>query len=232
MKLTKYFIVFFITAGIVFAQNNSGKMLKLKTFEDSVSYSIGQNLGQNLNDPSMKINFDCLTKGIEDYFKHTSLLKEDEMRKVLMAYNQILMSVKNKKMDVEKEKNKKEGEAFLNANKKKEGVKELPDGLQYKVLKSGKGPSPADTNVVKVNYRGTLIDGTEFDSSYKRGTPAEFPVDRVIKGWTEALKHMHVGDKWELYIPPELAYGENGAGQVIKPNSTLIFEVELLDIVK
>jgi FKBP-type peptidyl-prolyl cis-trans isomerase FklB len=130
--------------------------------------------------------------------------------------------------------NKATGDQFLAANKAKDGVVTLPSGLQYKILKEGTGPKPAATDEVVCNYRGTLIDGTEFDSSYKRGTPATFPVDKVIKGWTEALQLMPVGSKWELFVPSNLAYGERGAGQrgadVIAPNSTLIFEVELMSI--
>jgi FKBP-type peptidyl-prolyl cis-trans isomerase FklB len=126
--------------------------------------------------------------------------------------------------------NRKEGESFLADNKSKDGVKTLPDGLQYKVLTEGNGPKPASTDTVTVNYRGTLINGKEFDSSYKRGQPASFPVTGVIKGWTEALQLMPVGSKWQLFIPPDLAYGDRGAGADIGPGDTLIFEVELLSI--
>ena len=232
MKFAKIAVVLLIISSITFAQNGDGKKTHFKSFADSVSYCIGQNLGKNLNDPSMEINFDLVTEGIKDFLKGSSLLNEEEMQKVLMAFNQKLMAKKNEAAAAESANNKKEGEAFLAENKKKKDIKTLPDGLQYKVLVKGKGASPIETSTVKVNYRGTLIDGTEFDSSYKRGEPAEFPVDRVIKGWTEALQLMHVGDKWQLFIPSDLAYGDNAAGQLIKPGSTLIFEVELLDIVK
>ena len=232
MKFTNIFIVVLLTASITFSQKKEMKKLELKTFEDSVSYSIGQSIGKNLKDQDVNINVDCLNQGIKDHLINSSMLNEADMQKVLTAFNQKIMAKRNESLAAEKEKNKREGEAFLEANKKKEGVKTLADGMQYKVIKSGTGPMPKDTNTVKVDYRGTLIDGTEFDSSYKRGKPAEFPVNRVIKGWTEALQLMHVGDKWQLFIPSELAYGENGAGQVIGPNSTLIFEVELLGIVK
>ena len=124
----------------------------------------------------------------------------------------------------------KEGEAFLADNKTKDGVVALPSGLQYKILTQGTGPTPAASDTVNCNYRGTLINGTEFDSSYKRNQPASFPVGQVIKGWTEALQLMPVGSKWQLFIPPDLAYGPRGAGGVIGPNATLIFEVELLSI--
>jgi FKBP-type peptidyl-prolyl cis-trans isomerase FklB len=126
--------------------------------------------------------------------------------------------------------NKKEGTAFLEANKTKEGVKVLPSGLQYKVLKEGTGPKPSAADTVVCNYRGTLIDGKEFDSSYKRGEPATFPVNGVIKGWTEALQLMPVGSKWQLFLPADLAYGDRGAGADIGPGATLIFEVELMSI--
>ena len=128
------------------------------------------------------------------------------------------------------EKNKKEGDAFLEANKKKDGVITLPSGLQYKIIKEGSGPKPTATQTVKCNYRGTLIDGKEFDSSYKRGEPTEFPVGQVIKGWTEALQLMPVGSKWQLFIPSNLAYGENGGGSMIGPNAALIFDIELISI--
>lgn len=144
----------------------------------------------------------------------------------MMAFQQEMSS----KMKNLAEKNTKEGEAFLEANKKKSGVITLPSGLQYKILKEGNGAKPTATQTVKCHYRGTLIDGKEFDSSYKRGEPTEFPVGGVIKGWTEALQLMPVGSKWELYIPSTLAYGERGAGQTIGPNAVLIFEIELLSI--
>ena len=126
--------------------------------------------------------------------------------------------------------NRKAGEAFLTANKSKEGVKTLPDGLQYKILKEGSGPKPTANDTVTVNYRGTLIDGKEFDSSYKRGQPASFPVNGVIKGWTEALQLMPVGSKWQLFIPPDLAYGNNPPDPSIGAGDTLVFEVELISI--
>ena len=133
-------------------------------------------------------------------------------------------------MAVQSEKNLKDGEAFLAENKKKDGIVTTDSGLQYKIIKSGDGPSPKPEDTVTTHYRGTLIDGREFDSSHKRGQPASFPVKGVIKGWTQALLMMKVGDKWELYVPPELAYGDQQRGEVIEPNSTLVFEIELLEI--
>ena len=152
------------------------------------------------------------------------------MKAALTALQADVNKRQQEKMQVDGEANKKEGEAFLAANKAKEGVVTLPSGLQYKILKVGTGPKPVASDSVVCDYRGTLLDGTEFDSSYKRGQSATFPVGQVIKGWTEALQLMPVGSKWQLFIPPEMAYGQHGAGADIGPNATLIFEVELLSI--
>jgi FKBP-type peptidyl-prolyl cis-trans isomerase FklB len=159
-------------------------------------------------------------------------LSEQEMQDAKTAFQQKVQARAAKDMALLLEKNKKEGEAFLAENKTKEGVITLPSGLQYKVLKAGTGATPKATDIVVTHYRGTLIDGKVFDSSIDRGEPAEFPVNAVIKGWSEALQHMKVGAKWQLFVPAELAYGERGAGQVIAPNSTLIFDIELLKIKK
>jgi FKBP-type peptidyl-prolyl cis-trans isomerase FklB len=200
--------------------------------EDSVSYAIGLNIGTNLQDPSMKINFDMLIEGLKDKYKNTPKFGDDQVKRVLEAFNQKMMKKRSEEQGAISEKNKKAGEAFLNDNKKKEGVITLPSGLQYKVLNEGKGDSPRDSSIVKVNYKGTLIDGREFDSSYKRGEPAQFPLNQVIKGWTIGVQLMKVGSKYQFFIPSDLAYGENGGGEMIQPGATLIFEVELLDIVK
>ena len=232
MKLAKLLALLVLAASVSFAQQKEEKNIQLKTFEDSVSYCIGHNIGRNLKDPNVNINLDILTEGMRDMFNGKSVLKDDEMQRVLVEFNKQMTAKQTAMKNEMGAKNLQAANEFLEANKKKKGVVTLPDGLQYKVLKSGNGPSPADTNTVKVHYRGTLLDGTEFDSSYKRGEPAQFKLNQVIKGWTEALQKMHVGDKWELYIPPSLGYGPNGAGQMIQPNSALIFEVELLDIVK
>ncbi|MEJ5351712.1 MAG: FKBP-type peptidyl-prolyl cis-trans isomerase [Melioribacteraceae bacterium] len=231
MKHTNLFLMFVLSFSLLFAQNKKESKPQLKTQDDSISYSIGQNIGKNLKDADLHINFDILYQGMQDQIKGSSLLTDDDIQRVMIAFNQKLIAKRNAQMNAVKEKNKKEAEAFLAENKNKEGVVTLPSGLQYKVLVKGNGPQPKDTSVVKVHYIGKFLDGREFDNSYKRGEPAEFPLNQVIKGWTEALQLMHVGDKWILYIPPELAYGENGAGNTIEPNSLLIFEVELLDIV-
>ncbi len=231
MKLVKFFLILLLIVTTVAAQNKNQKKAAMKTQEDSVSYAIGQNIGHSLKDPFMKINFDILYEGIKDALNGQSKLPQEKMENVMNAFNQKMMAKRNQEMNLLKDKNKKEGDEFLTDNKKKEGVVTLPSGLQYKVLASGTGDFPKAADKVKVHYRGTLIDGTEFDSSYGRGEPAVFGVNQVIKGWTEALQLMKVGDKWMLYIPSELAYGENGAGQMIAPNSVLVFEVELLEIV-
>jgi len=230
MKFVKMSALVLFIASVVFAQTEEPKKIELKTFTDSVSYSIGRNIGRNLHDPSININFDMCYQGMKDVLSGTTLLTDEVVQKILVKFNQQLMAEKAKQQGAVKEKNKKEGDAFLTANKTKEGVKTLEDGLQYKVITTGNGPSPKKEDTVKVHYKGTLIDGREFDSSYGRGEPTEFPVNRVIPGWTEALQLMHVGDKWELYIPSELAYGDNGAGEMIEPGCVLVFQVELLEI--
>jgi len=174
---------------------------------------------------------EMLAQGVRDAFAGgKTLLTEEEARKTLADLQKELMEKQQEQVRQMMEKNKKEGEEFLAANKKKKGVVTLPSGLQYKVLKAGSGSSPKLTDTVETNYRGTLIDGTEFDSSYKRGETATFPVSGIIEGWKEALQKMKVGDKWQLFVPAELAYGERGAGREIGPNQALIFEVELLTI--
>ena len=192
---------------------------------------MGMNFGAGLRKQSIDIDPAILARGLRDAFSNgKTLLTEDEARAIL---TQLQSDLRKKQQDLAQQAgdaNKKEGIAFLAANKTKDGVVTLPSGLQYKVLQAGAGPKPAPTDTVVCNYRGTLLDTTEFDSSYKRGQPATFPVNGVIKGWTEALQLMPVGSKWQLFIPSELAYGERGAGGQIGPNATLIFEVELLSI--
>ncbi len=203
----------------------------LTTQKDKVSYALGMNLGVNLHRQSVEVDPKVLLQGLEDGMAGgKTQLSEDQARATLMELQNDIRKKQQEKMQQAGESNKKEGDAFLAANKGKEGVVALPSGLQYKVMTAGTGPKPAASDSVVCNYRGTLIDGTEFDSSYKRGQPATFPVGGVIKGWTEALQLMPVGSKWQLFVPSELAYGEQGAGANIGPNATLIFEVELLSI--
>jgi len=203
----------------------------LKTQKDKLSYIIGRDMGSNLKNQSVDIDTDIFMKGFKDALSgNKSALSDDEIQAVKTAYKEERMKKHEEEVKKVTEQNKKDGEAFLAENKKKEGVVTLPSGLQYKVIKEGDGQIPKDTDTVTVNYRGTLLDGTEFDSSYKRNEPATFPVNGVIPGWQEALKLMKAGSKWQLIVPAGLAYGEKGAGSVIGPAATLIFEVELLSV--
>src|SRR5436305_14617216 len=207
------------------------KAVALTTEQDKISYALGMNMAKTLQRQSLEVEPDVLVKGLKDVLTGSkTLLSEDEARATLTVLQNDLRTKQQEKAQQVGMSNKKEGEDFLAANKSKEGVVTLPSGLQYKILKEGTGPKPSTTDTVVCNYRGTLINGTEFDSSYKRGQPATFPVNGVIKGWTEALQLMPVGSKWQLFIPPDLAYGQRGAGADIGPNATLIFEVELLSI--
>lgn len=189
---------------------------------DRASYAYGLMIGRNMKSEGLTPNIDLLVRGLVDAMKgEGQLLTDQECQAAVQAVQVELtkaVAAKNK--------------AFLEANKKKPGVKATASGLQYKVIKSGNGPSPTKESTVKVHYHGTLIDGTVFDSSVQRNEPISFPVSGVIRGWTEALQLMKVGDKWQLFIPSELGYGERGAGAAIGPNATLIFEVELLAIEK
>ena len=203
----------------------------LTTQKDKVSYSIGADIGRKLKADQLDVDPAIVVRGLHDGFNGTKLALTDEQ--IRATFMQLQAEMQAKQMEAAKaagEKNKKDGEAFLAANKSRDGVVTLPSGLQYKVLKAGDGPKPAASDTVICNYRGTLVDGKEFDSSYKRGEPATFPVSGVIKGWTEALQLMPVGSKWQLVIPPDLAYGQQGAGRDIGPDSTLVFEVELISI--
>ncbi|MFZ0800154.1 MAG: FKBP-type peptidyl-prolyl cis-trans isomerase [Terriglobales bacterium] len=200
-------------------------------FSYALGMNIGSSLGANLKKQSVDVDWDLVVQGLKESTSGgKTRLTEDEAKTVLAEVQSEVQKQQQAKAKEGGEKNKTEGEAFLAANKSKEGVVTLPDGLQYKILTGGTGPKPTATDSVVCTYRGTLINGTEFDSSYKRGQPATFGVGQVIKGWTEALQLMPVGSKWQLFIPSSLAYGERGAGTEIGPNATLIFEVELLSI--
>lgn len=213
--------------------DNSG----FKNATDKFSYALGMNVGENLRENlrrgSVEFNPDVVAQGLKDALAGSkTTLTDDQARAVLTQVQNDMKAKQEEKQKQAGEDNKKAGDAFLESNKGKEGVVTLPDGLQYKVLTAGTGPKPTTSDTVVCNYRGTLINGTEFDSSYKRGQPATFPLTGVIKGWTEALQLMPVGSKWQLFLPPALAYGERGAPPDIGPNETLIFEVELLSIQK
>jgi FKBP-type peptidyl-prolyl cis-trans isomerase len=203
----------------------------LKTSKDKFSYALGMNMGTSLHRQGVDVDPNILAQGLKAALAGgKTLMTPEEAQAALMEVQNELRKKQQEKAQVAGEANKKEGEAFLAANKAKEGVVTLPSGLEYKILKEGTGAKPTATDSVVCNYRGTLINGTEFDSSYKRGQPATFPVNGVIKGWTEALQLMPVGSKWQLFIPSALGYGERGAGAEIGPNATLIFEVELMSI--
>jgi len=198
-----------------------------KTQKEKVSYSLGMNIGKNMKMQGIEVDQEYLVKGMRDALSNAkAAMSEKDMETAMKAFQQEMQT----KQIYADDKNKKDGEAFLAANKKKDGVITLASGLQYKVIKMGTGPKPTSLQIVTCNYRGTFVDGKEFDSSMRYGRPAEFPVNGVIKGWTEALQLMPVGSKWELYIPSDLAYGEKGSQPTIRPNSTLIFEIELLSI--
>jgi FKBP-type peptidyl-prolyl cis-trans isomerase FklB len=203
----------------------------LKNDREKFSYSIGMDIGGNLKQGSVDVDPDLLAKGLKDsYGGKKTILTEVEARKTIQDFQQTLTAKRAETMQKVAEKNKSAGKKFLAENAGKTGVKTLPSGLQYRELRAGTGKTPKATDTVTVNYRGTLIEGKEFDSSYKRGTPATFPVSGVIAGWTEALQLMREGAKWQLFIPSNLAYGERGAGGDIGPNATLIFEVELISV--
>jgi FKBP-type peptidyl-prolyl cis-trans isomerase len=205
----------------------------LDSQKKKVSYAIGLDIGQNFKARSMDIDLDILFQGMKDAQKtEKPLLDEEEIQKVMTQFQQDMMKIEQEKRSAQGQGNKAQEEAFLKENAKKPGVKVTASGLQYKVITEGTGPRPLESDTVKVHYRGTLLDGNEFDSSYKRNEPAVFPLKGVIKGWTEALQLMKVGSKYQIFLPSSLAYGEQGAGQVIGPNATLIFEVELLGIEK
>jgi len=207
------------------------EQFELKDRKDKESYSLGYQFGQYVKSQRVDINLEVYTSGIQDALsgKEPAMSKE-EIRATIRSLQQRVKAEGQKELKESAAKNIEEGKRFLAENQKKEGVKTLPSGLQYKVLTEGSGKTPHAADTVTVNYEGKLIDGTEFDSSFKRGQPATFKVNGVIKGWTEALRLMKEGSKWQLFIPPDLAYGERGAGRNIPPNSTLIFEVELISV--
>jgi len=217
-----------LSASVAFA----AETLELKTPKDKVSYAIGMDMANSLKKNEIDVDPAILGQAFKDLLGgKKTLMTDEEVRTTLTGLQQEMQTKRQEKMKSQGETNKKEGEAFRAENKKKDGVKTLPSGLQYKVITAGKGKTPKAEDTVTVQYKGTLLDGTEFDSSYKRGQAATFPVNGVIKGWTEALQLMKEGDKWTLYIPSALGYGEAGtSGGPIGANATLIFEVELVSI--
>ncbi len=227
----KFHLIAVLGVLLLVSQVGAEERLVLKDQKDKVSYSIGMDIGNNLKKQSIDIDPDILAQGLKDAFSGgKTLLSEQEFIDIMTAFQKELRAKQIERAKELAEKNKKEGEAFLAENKQKEGVITLPSGLQYKVIKEGTGETPKLEDTVTVNYRGTLIDETEFDSSFRRGQPATFSVKGVIPGWREALQLMKVGSKWQLFIPSDLAYGERGAGRDIGPYATLIFDIELLSI--
>jgi FKBP-type peptidyl-prolyl cis-trans isomerase FklB len=227
MKSLTVLLGIFLIVNLGFAEEDA----ILKTEKDKLSYAIGMNIGNNLKRQSMELNPEILSQGIWDSLTDgKTLMTEQEYRDTMTAFEQEMKQKQVTQIKELSEKNKQQGEAFLAENKKKDAVITLPSGLQYKVIKKGTGKTPKATDSVTVNYMGSLINGTEFDSSYRRGQPASFKVNGVISGWTEALQLMQEGAKWQLFIPSDLAYGERGAGRDIGPYSALIFEVELISI--
>lgn len=224
-------VVVGLIAGQILAQDKGGKPAELKTIKDKASYAIGLQIGGNFRNQQIEIDTALLLQGIKDALADAEpKLTEKEIQATMQAFEKEVAAAAETRDKVAGEKNKKEGDAYLAANKKKEGVKALPSGLQYKVIKAGTGKKPTAKDIVKVNYRGTLINGKEFDSSAKHGGPTPLPVGRVIKGWGEALQLMPVGSKWQLTVPADLAYGDESRGALIGPNSVLLFELELLGI--
>lgn len=216
-----------LLVSVTVAQKNSAP----KTDKQKVSYTIGISLAKDFKAKKIDVDPQMILQGLQDELGGKKLqMTEQEMEATMQKFQQEMMAKMEKEQKEEGAKNRKGGEAFLAENKKKPGVITLANGLQYRVIKMGSGPKPTAQQTVKVHYRGTFIDGKEFDSSYKRGQPIEFPVNGVIRGWSEALMLMPVGSKWELFIPPDLAYGDAGAGGTIPPGATLVFEVELLDV--
>ncbi len=213
---------------VVWAQTPGTAPAPLKDIKQKYSYAIGMNLGKNFKD---KVDVEALVRGIRDAQTGVQpALSEKEFDEAMAALQQIMMAEEEKVVKEMGAKGQQEGDAFLAENKKKPGVSTLPSGLQYRVIKQGTGKSPKATDTVTTHYVGKLLDGSVFDSSIERGQPISFPLSGVIKGWTEALQLMKTGDKWELFIPPQLAYGAQGRPPAIPPNATLVFEVELLSV--
>ena len=224
-------IVALLALGMLGCQNTGSKNTKLATKIDSTSYMIGYNVGRTLARDTIKVNTDAFVLGLNDASADSAKrLMSDSVRQLTQdAFQNDMQMRQMASMKALADKNKVEGDAFLAANKTQEGVVTLPDGLQYKILTEGKGPSPKTTQTVRCNYRGTFLDGKEFDNSQAHGGPAEFKVGEVIPAWGEALQKMKVGSRWMLWVPANLAYGEHGS-RSIPPNSTLIFELELLGV--
>ena len=217
-------LIFVGFSAVALAQNET------LTDEQKGAYALGQQLGGDLKDGGVEVDIDMLAAGIKDAYAGTSLLDDAEIASAMENLQREMMEKQMAQREKAAKENLREGQAFLSENAQKDGVETTESGLQYEVIEKGSGKTPTPESTVTVHYRGTLIDGTEFDSSFSRGEPATFPVNGVIAGWTEALQLMSEGAKYKLYIPADLAYGERGAGQAIGPNETLIFDVELISV--
>lgn len=224
MKKTALFAI-----GLAFSYSAIAQATDLKTSEQKASYTLGADLANNFEKQGLKIDIQALTAGMQDAMdKKPMQITPEEMKEAVESVKKQMMEKQLELRDAQAAANAKEGKAFLAENAKKDGVKTTSSGLQYKVINAGSGASPTEENKLTAHYEGRLLDGTVFDSSFERGTPLEFYMGNVIKGWQEALSMMKPGSKWEVYIPSDLAYGEKGAGKRIGPNSTLVFTVELI----
>jgi len=225
----KFIINMLIMTGLATMIANAASKDDLKDQKKRFGYGLGANYARNLKQNNLDVDLDMFLQGMRDFLSGESLMSDQEIQSTTKEVGDVVRAQRNAEQEKVAQKNAAEGESFLEANKTKEGVKTLGSGMQYKVIQTGEGPIPTASDKVRVHYKGTFIDGKEFDSSYKRKQPATFNVTGVIKGWTEALQLMKVGSKWQLFIPSDLAYG-NGGNRSIPPNSTLLFEVELLGI--
>jgi len=229
----KRLVVFLMVMCVGLSSVEAAKRVAIKSDESKAQYAFGYQLGESLKVQNPELDHAVFIQGVKDGIQGDSRLNEDELMSALRFYQNMVNEKREMKREAVSNANKTAGETYRKSTRSRSGVQTRSSGLQYEVLRKGTGTvNPKATDKVKVHYRGTLIDGTEFDSSYKRGAPAEFRLNQVIRGWTEALQLMRVGDKWRLIIPPHLAYGDRGAGNLIGPNATLIFEVELLGITK
>jgi len=227
----KHIVAAAVIVGLLFGVCSAADKTELKDQRDKESYSLGYQFGEGLRTQGMEVNIDVYVSAVRDALGGKEpQLSAEEMRSIMTGLRQKVAAAQQKSLKEQGDKNLAEGKAFLAENGKKKEVKTLPSGLQYKVLSEGTGKTPKKSDTVTVHYRGTLINGTEFDSSISRGQPATFKVSGVIPGWTEALQLMKEGAKWQLFVPPDLAYGERGMPPRIAPQSTLIFEVELISV--
>ena len=237
MRKSILFYVFLFSLAVMISGCKKGFKFGSGDYEldnetDTISYVIGMDVGENLSSQEIDINPQAFMQGLVDALEENAIFDEQDKQRVIMALNQQMQMKQMDKMKNESEDYKKQGAEFLAKNRKENGVVELPSGLQYKIIKEGKGDKPKETDIVTVHYRGKLLDGTVFDASYERGEPATFPLNQVIRGWTEGVQLMSPGAVYEFYIPSDLAYGDRGAGEMIPAGSTLIFEVELISFEK